>query len=275
MKIKLMSLFLTVFSTISLIAVPLQWAIVTDQNKRDYQEDRAICIEMANEFEKQGDFFGVYDGHGGSQTSEMLEQTLHGYFAFALRKWKDVEDAFFYAFLQAEQYALQSFDDGSTAVAVYIDNNNMLHVAWVGDSRLVVDGGLITDDHKPDRPDEKERIENEGGQVIMHGVARVDGLAVSRSIGDRKIKHNGHLHRIIAVPEYAQYQLSENNHFIIVASDGLWDVVSNDEAIELVKERLDDGQSCNTAAYVLKEEAINRGSQDNITVMIVQFDWSK
>jgi protein phosphatase 1L len=223
--------------------------------------------------EKSGDFFAVYDGHGGDKASIRLQEKLHTYFSGGLQEWKNEEKAFRGAFLCAEHEILSSCDDGSTAVVGYVDNNNILHVAWVGDSRLVLDNGFATEDHKPDRADEKERIERAGGVVVFNGVARVNGLAVSRSIGDRRLKKHGHyLGCIIAEPEYAQYQLTKDNSFAIVASDGLWDVVTNDEAIAMVKDAVQADRSYNDAAQVLKNEAIKRGSGDNITIVIAQFD---
>src|SRR5204863_7013389 len=144
------------------------------------------------------------------------------------------------------------------------DNKNILHVAWVGDSRLVVERnekvGFATQDHKPDRLDEKKRIENAGGKVVMHGVPRVNGLAVSRSIGDRKLKNNGHSKCIIAIPEYIQYQLTSDNLFAIIASDGFWDVISNEEVVQLVINITNESSDDSEIVHKLKNEAIRRGS---------------
>lgn len=162
-----------------------------------------------------------------------------------------------------------------------------MHAAWVGDSRLVVECnggvGFATEDHKPDRPDERDRIENGAyGKVYMNGVWRVLGLAVSRSIGDRPVKNadigrknGGFPGRVIADPEYAQYQLTPDNNFAIIASDGLWDAVKNHEAISLVKNVFKERGSRDDAARALQDEAIKRGSGDNITIIVSQFNWSQ
>ncbi len=150
-----------------------------------------------------------------------------------------------------------------------------MHCAWVGDSRAVLERSgksyFFTDDHKPNRADEKERIEKAGGKVYWHGVWRANGLAVSRSIGDRKIKSK--VGQVIATPEYADMQLNSDNHFLIIASDGLWDVVGSEEAVAMVKEGLDDKKSVDDVAEILQDEAIASGSGDNITVCVVKFDW--
>jgi protein phosphatase 1L len=279
MKKIVISLLISLFLAPGIIAVPIKFSVVTEQNKREYQEDRSIHTSIVDEQNKKlGDFFGVYDGHGGDKASILLAEKLHVCFADILDKWKNVEKAFFGSFLYVEHEAISSFDDGSTAVACYVDDSNMLHVAWVGDSRLVLDNGFATQDHKPDRLDEKKRIEDAGGKIEFYGVPRINGLAVSRSIGDIRLKKYGHHYGhysgyIIATPEHAQCQLTKDNAFAIMASDGLWDVVSNDAAIAMVKEAVQDGKSYDDAAHALKDEAIKRGSGDNITIMIAQFDW--
>ena len=77
--------------------------------------------------------------------------------------------------------------------------------------------------------------------------------------------------QIIAVPEYAKVQLNSDNHFMIIASDGLWDVISNEEAVRMVQEELKKAGNklIKGVAQVLQNEAIKRGSGDNITVCVV------
>lgn len=263
--------------SISAIAVDLKYGLATEQNQRDYQEDRytyAAPIRDSNH-RKVGKFFGVYDGHGGYKTSTFLQQQLHDKFARRLRRSNNIETALKGAFLSADWQARKNYADGSTAVAVYLDNDtNILHYAWVGDTRLLVHNGPATKDHKPNDPQEKERIEKAGGKVEIYGVPRVNGLAVARAIGDESIKRLGRK-QVIATPEYGQYQLTSANEFMILASDGIWDVIENEKAHRLVKDALKQGHSCKTAAHILKDAAIKGGSGDNITAMVVQFDWNK
>lgn len=166
------------------------YGMATAQNKRDYQEDRFThaLINAKNE----GEFFAIYDGHGGDKVSSHLQKNLHLYFTECLTRKTTIKEAFECAFLKAENYALQHFNDGSTVVAVYIDKNNILHLAWVGDSRAVLEKNgtvdLAVKDHKPNRPDELNRIGLAGGKILKHGVWRINGLAISRSIGDRRSK---------------------------------------------------------------------------------------
>jgi protein phosphatase 1L len=96
------------------------------------------------------------------------------------------------------------------------------------------------------------------------GTWRVGGvLAVSRAFGDRLLKQY-----VVAEPEIQEDTIEEGVDFLILASDGLWDVVTNQEAVSMVLS-IEDAQD---AAKVLGDEAYRRGSADNITCLIVRFN---
>jgi len=269
MKTKIVLCLLTLSAPLLAAELKISYGYAAHQNKRPYQEDR-----FTHTIINGGQFFGVYDGHGGNKVSSFLKDNLHTYFQECLGKSR--KQRFEYAFAKAEEYALTNYNEGSTALVAYVDMDNVLHYAWVGDSRALLENNgtvqFATQDHKPERADEKDRIEKAGGQIYFYGVWRVNGLAVSRSIGDRKMKDAGQ-GQIIAVPEYEQMQLSENNHFMIMASDGLWDKVSNEEAVEMVTQALQNKKPLNDIAQDLQNAAIEKGSRDNITVCVIKFDW--
>jgi protein phosphatase 1L len=271
MKIKI-ALCLFVFSaTFAAAEVKVTYGFSTHKNKRPYQEDRFTHATI--DFSKGwGEFFSICDGHGGNTVSSYLQNNLHKH----LQNKTDLASSLCYAFAQAEKYALENCDDGSTAVAAFINKDNRLCYAWVGDSRAVLEKngvvGFATQDHKPDREDEKVRIQQAGGDIFFHGVWRVNGLAVSRSIGDRTMKI-GKEGQIIATPECVEMQLTVDSHFMIMASDGLWDTITNEEAVAMVNNGLQKNKSLNDIAQELQNEAIKRGSEDNIAVCVVKFDW--
>jgi protein phosphatase 1L len=272
---------MTVFSTSFLAAeVIITYGVSTHKNKRPYQEDR-----FAHAVDSNGQFFGVYDGHGGAHVSELLAKDLYQHFALAKGTLKEqsygalLKDRLYRAFEWADYESQNTWpNEGSTALAVYIDKKDTMHCAWAGDTRAVLECNgkacFFTADHKPDRKDEKERIERAGGKVYKHGVWRVNGLAVSRSIGDKTCKMLG-VGQIIATPEYAQKQLTSDNHFLIMASDGLWDVMNNEEVITLVEQALQQKKICTSIALMLRNLAIAKGSNDNITVCVVKFNWQQ
>jgi protein phosphatase 1L len=109
-----------------------------------------------------------------------------------------------------------------------------LLVANVGDSRAVVcisgEAIAFSTDHKPNRTDERQRIEDAGGVVMWSGTWRVGGvLAVSRAFGDRLLKKY-----VVADPEIQEESITKDVEFVVLASDGLWDVVSNQNVVTMV-----------------------------------------
>jgi len=160
------------------------------------------------------------------------------------------------------------YDDGSTAVLLMM-NKGHIFVGNVGDSRAVLvkaDSKAIplSFDHKPNRPDEKKRITDLGGQVIFWGVWRVEGiLAVSRAIGDRQLKTRAPL--VTAAPEVTQYSRGPSDRFIVLGSDGVWDHISNEDAAKMALAAPD----VQSASTIIMREAYRRGSADNICVIVV------
>ncbi|WJX15459.1 protein-serine/threonine phosphatase [Trifolium repens] len=216
-------------------------------------------------------FFGVFDGHGGSRTAEYLKNNLFKNLSSHPDFIKDTKTAIVEAFKQTDVDYLNEEkghqrDAGSTASTALLLGDRIL-VANVGDSRVVASrAGLavpLSVDHKPDRSDERQRIEQAGGFVIWAGTWRVGGvLAVSRAFGDKLLKPY-----VVADPEIQEEEI-EGVDFIIVASDGLWNVISNKEAVSLVQNITD----AEVASKELIKEAYTRGSSDNITCVVVRFD---
>mmetsp|Transcript_10009 Transcript_10009/g.27503 ORF Transcript_10009/g.27503 Transcript_10009/m.27503 type:complete len:233 (-) Transcript_10009:574-1272(-) len=137
----------------------------------------------------------------------------------------------------------------------------------VGDSRAAMvhsDGTArpLSDDHKPNRLDEKLRIEAAGGHVIFAGCWRVQGdLAVSRAFGDCHLKRFG----VSAEPEISLIEIGPLDAFLVLASDGLWDVVAEAQCAKTVLR----AQDTVSAAAALCDLASDRGSMDNITALVV------
>ncbi|PSS31749.1 Protein like [Actinidia chinensis var. chinensis] len=216
-------------------------------------------------------FFGVFDGHGGSRTAEYLKNNLFKNLSSHPDFIKDTKSAIVESFRQTDADYLidekgQQNDAGSTASTAVLLGDRLL-VANVGDSRVVAcrAGSAIplSIDHKPDRSDERQRIEQAGGFIIWAGTWRVGGvLAVSRAFGDKLLKPY-----VVAEPEIQEEEI-DGIDFIIIASDGLWNVLSNEEAVAIVEDITD----TEAASRKLIEEAYARGSSDNITCVVVRFE---
>ncbi|XP_048538162.1 probable protein phosphatase 2C 7 [Triticum urartu] len=220
---------------------------------------------------KHINLFGVFDGHGGSCAAEYLKEHLFENLLKHPAFISDTKTAISESYTKTDSDFLDAEtnihrEDGSTASTAILIGNH-LYVANVGDSRAVISKAgkaiALSDDHKPDRSDERERIENAGGVVTFSGTWRVGGvLAMSRSFGDRLLKRF-----VVAEPEIQEQEIDDELEYLILASDGLWDVVSNDHAVAFVKDEM----GPEAAARKLTEIAFARGSTDNITCVVVEF----
>ncbi|KAK8703341.1 hypothetical protein V6N13_021660 [Hibiscus sabdariffa] len=215
--------------------------------------------------------FGVFDGHGGSRAAEYLKQHLFENLMKHPKFMTDTKLAISETYQQTDVDFLDSVrdsyrDDGSTASTAVLVGSH-LYVANVGDSRTVISKAgkaiPLSEDHKPNRSDERKRIEDAGGVVMWTGTWRVGGvLAMSRAFGNRMLKQY-----VVAEPEIQDKEIDEECELLVLASDGLWDVVPNEDAISLALEEEDPEM----AAIKLTETAFTRGSTDNITCIVVRF----
>jgi protein phosphatase 1L len=161
--------------------------------------------------------------------------------------------------------------DGSTLCTVFVDSNALLTACWLGDSRAVLvhyDGSVtgLTKDHKPYHEDEEKRIIASGGFVEGQ---RVNGvLAMSRSLGDVPLKRPNKA--VSNEPSVTTRQLTPNDAFIVIASDGLFDVVSNNFVGRTCKKK---GKAVSAAADLMYHARM-QGTRDNTSVIVIRMDWS-
>uniref|UniRef100_A0A0A0LCQ4 protein-serine/threonine phosphatase n=2 Tax=Cucumis sativus TaxID=3659 RepID=A0A0A0LCQ4_CUCSA len=248
----------------------LSWGYSSFRGKRATMED-FFDIKMSKVDGQTVCLFGIFDGHGGSRAAEFLKDHLfenlmkHPKFLtdtkLAISETYQQTDA---EFLNSEKDTLR--DDGSTASTALLVGNH-LYVANVGDSRTIISKGgeaiPLSEDHKPNRTDERRRIENAGGVVMWAGTWRVGGvLAMSRAFGNKMLKQF-----VVADPDIQDLEVDKDIELLVVASDGLWDVVRNEDAV-LVAGKEDEPEA---AARKLTEAAFTRGSADNITCIVVKF----
>jgi len=248
-------------------------------------------------------FFGVYDGHGGSQTSKELRTSLHVAVGEELKKviadYISIDDneksnniiknCLKTSFLSIDsRVCSERHNSGSTATTALILGDRIF-AANVGDSRVVLcRGGIavpMSEDHKPSRPDEKARIAKSGG-FVMNG--RVLGeLAVSRAFGDKRFKDLEEIADMLKddddenemivqplvspEPDFCVETLQENDEFLLLACDGLFDVMSNQQAIDFIRNELDRHGNPSQAAQATTKHAVSvKGSSDNVSIVIVK-----
>jgi len=261
--------------------MPLSFQVAEDQGPRPKMEDKWIAFPCAHELIGHKDstisIFGVYDGHGGSPCAEYLAKHLHVAILKDEYLFKNPTDALREGFLSINEMFFQYMDRedigdnaGSTSVVALIKDSK-LWIAWAGDSEASIykkngDCMQISKPHKPWEPKEKERIEQMGGTVEMKGgVWRVCGsLAVSRAFGDARFRQY-----ITADPEIVVLDLKGDEEFLVLACDGLWDVM-NTQAVGTFLSQYSGGNK-NGMTDCLVQHARSLGSTDNITACVVIF----
>ncbi|ELU02956.1 hypothetical protein CAPTEDRAFT_153043, partial [Capitella teleta] len=176
-------------------------------------------------------------------------------------------------------------DSGCTAVVALL-HGLKLYVANAGDSRCVLsrDGKAIdmSEDHKPEDPIELSRINKAGGCVTMDG--RVNGgLNLSRAIGDHCYKQNTALtlqeQMITSLPDIKCLSLEPTDEFMVLACDGIWNVMSSQDVVSYVRERIQAGtQKLSAICEELFEACLAPDTSgdgtgcDNMTCIIVALD---
>lgn len=233
-------------------------------------------------------YFGVFDGHGGSTIAQYAGTNLHKYIMDRPEyREGNIEEALKQGFLDLDaamrqDELLKDLMAGSTAICVLI-RNKTLYCANVGDSRAIasVRGEVIplSYDHKPNNEDELRRITAAGGWVEYN---RVKGnLALSRALGDfvfKKNKQKKPEEQIVsALPDVRIHPLTPDWEFIVLACDGIWDVMCNEEVASFVRVRIVHGMEPEDICEELMTRCLAPDGQmgglgcDNMTVVIVCF----
>ncbi|CAG9536017.1 unnamed protein product [Cercopithifilaria johnstoni] len=242
--------------------------------------------------------FSIFDGHGGPFVSQYLEEHFSG--AIHQRLLRGDFDHYSSLTGHSNDHIIEAIitevyniDDeilrlhpssspltGSTLISVILERNRFLTIINIGDSRAVacdITGHTIplSTDHKPSDEDERKRIESAGGFIEFRGVDRVQGILsfiyffYFRAFGDTALKQ---LSVLTAEPDIVQLDQNEISlQFIIVASDGFWDVLTNEQAIHFARSflRVSSNQWHKVAEYLVRK-ALKLGSDDNISLLFIR-----
>ncbi|KAH1038828.1 hypothetical protein J1N35_040571 [Gossypium stocksii] len=252
------------------------YSVYCKRGRRGKMEDRySVSIDLKGD-SKQA-FFGVFDGHGGSKAAEFVAGNLDKVaMAEVSKRCGDaIEEAIKEAYLTTDMDFLKEDVGGGTCCVTAMIHKGYLVVSNAGDCRAVLSRNgvaeALTSDHHVSRQDERARIEALGGYVdFCHGVWRIQGsLAVSRAIGNKHLKQ-----WVISEPETKSLKIQRECEFLILASDGLWNKVTNQEAVDLVRPFCVDIDKPEpfSACKRLAELSSWRGSFDDISVMIIQLE---
>lgn len=233
-------------------------------------------------------FFGVYDGHGGNDAAVFLRRNLHQFVFKHSKLLADPVLAMNESIAQVESLfgakaKEQQLDAGST-VAVCLMVGSQLIAANVGDSEIVLSRGgqplvMSTIHNMNKNPAEEDRVKEAGGRVFQKrlGHPRFNpqflNIAVTRSIGDLYFKDEfftgGKPSGLVSDADSHTTTLTPEDKFLIMACDGLWDVVTYQESIDFVAEGIKASKSLDTIAEELTQLALTKGSYDNITVIVL------
>lgn len=238
-----------------------------DQNPEfcDYMEDCALSINCFNK-ESYRHLFCIFDGHGGNVTAKLCVKKFPEIFRKCLLESPfDYEMALKKSFYLMDQEIekIKATEVGNTATIVFI-NNRLLYCANVGDSSCALIGKtneFITTEDKCTNKNEMKRIEKEGGTIIDDRLGGI--LAVSRGLGDFDLKSKG----LTCEPHITKKLIDHNTNYCVLASDGVWDVLSPDEVAKITQTHKIDEM-----AKKIVETAMDRGSEDNISCIVVELN---
>ncbi|PKI75783.1 hypothetical protein CRG98_003826 [Punica granatum] len=253
-------------------------------------EDEHICIDnllehlgSGSDFPSPGAFYGVFDGHGGTDAALFIRENILRFIMEDAHFQICTKEAIRSAFIRADcAFAnADSLDSssGTTVLTVLIFGRTML-VANAGDCRAVLGkrGKAIelSKDHKPDSSSERLRIERLGG-VVYDGYLNGQ-LSVARALGDWHMKKKVGIVGsslpscpLIAEPEIHEVVLSEEDEFLVIGCDGLWDVMSSQCAVMIARRELTLHNDPERCSRELVREALRRDARDNLTVVVVCF----
>ncbi|EAL65310.1 protein phosphatase 2C-related protein [Dictyostelium discoideum AX4] len=237
---------------------------------RRTMEDEHVIIDCFGGDANQG-YFAIYDGHGGRGAVEFTAKTLHVNLLDEINKSPegDILELFRNSYLLTDKQMNESEIQfsGTTSITALIrknpvDGEKYLYVANAGDARAVVCHNKVAErlsyDHKGSDPEEVKRIDAAGGFVCN---GRVNGiLAVTRSLGDHSMKDH-----VIGDPYKRSIKLDSGHTHLILACDGLWDVTSDQDAVDLI---LNETEAQKMSDKLLLH-ALKKGSTDNISIIVV------
>ncbi|KAJ1693680.1 hypothetical protein LUZ63_010378 [Rhynchospora breviuscula] len=256
----------------------------SERGIKSYMEDEHVCIDNLVQhlsappsFPAPGAFYGVFDGHCGTDAARFVKSNLLKFIIEDNHFPHSMHKAIRSAFMKADHALADSIsldhNSGTTVLTALIFEKTLL-IANLGDCRAVLSkrGKAVdmTKDHKPTCKFEKVRIEKLGGTVFdgyLNGQ-----LSVSRALGDWHMKGGkGSICPLTGEPELHEAILTQEDEFLVIACDGLWDVMSSQCAITMVRKSLMNHNDPVLCSRELVQEALERNSCDNLTVLVICF----
>ena len=243
-----------------------------DKNLKYRQSMEDIGVTLPDFIpEKKYSLFGIFDGHGGNDVVKYIKDRLPEIIKTNILNNNSydnsMETKISLAFNKIDE-ELKFYDSehtGSTATILLL-NDDQIYCANVGDSSafIIYDNYLkkINIDHKCSDPKEEERIIRSGGKITKNRV--MGQLVLSRCLGDLYCKKYG----VSNIPDISINKLERNIKYIVVASDGVWDVVGENDLMKLSK----NGKNADGFCKDLVKLAIDKDSKDNVSCIVISFE---
>jgi len=265
----------------------LESATARLQGGRPYQADTFDVYDDLFDKERYA-MYSVFDGHVTSKYADYASKTLPQIISESLEFAKgNYKTALAEAFL-IEDGALkrdESSDKGGTTATVALVTPDRLYVANVGNSRCIMGRQFLNDyetlrctkDHLVKDPCEFQRIQKSGGVVVAGRVASEEySVAVSHALGDFDLKEPETKSDLIsAIPFVSDFHLSRRVQFLVLATDGLWERMTDNEVLDYILRRKEKGQTLQQITEALAKRAASQPNSDNVTIILVWFHYLK
>ncbi|CAH1965597.1 unnamed protein product [Acanthoscelides obtectus] len=262
----------------------IRYGVASMQGWRVEMEDAHMAKTNLGDALKDWSYFAVFDGHAGAMVSAHCAEHLLDTIMATEEFQEDVMKAIHKGFLELDSKMrslpeMTSGEDksGTTAVCAFVSPKT-IYIANCGDSRAVLCNKgqpvFSTQDHKPGLPTERDRIVKAGGSVMIQ---RVNGsLAVSRALGDfeyKNVEGRGPCEQLVSPePEiFVRERDEEGDEFLVLACDGIWDVMTNEELCAYIRNRLTVTDSLKEVTAQVIDTCLYKGSRDNMSIVLVVF----
>lgn len=251
------------------------------KGRRETNEDRHNIILNINGDDTNFNsinLFGIYDGHGGSCVSRYLEANIPNFYMDKnfIPPFDDEYHTKVFALIQSNLLKNDyGYSNGSTCLLnlMYKHNDSIyMDIVNLGDSRMTIvnSNGVsqsVTIDHKPDDTIEKIRLTKMGGEIYKdsEGVYRIGDLSLSRAFGD-----GDNSPYISQIPDIYHKKITLQTKYIVMACDGLWDVVESNDLGKVINTILKKNKNPDNIAVELANYALTNGSSDNVSVIVIE-----
>lgn len=255
--------------------IVLETGLALEMNPQHKKEQEDCCIIHEKYLGDENKLLLILlDGHGGAKVANLSLEQFPALFSKKLEKNSgNVEASFIEAFDELDEQSKEFEEEGSTAVFIYMcieNNERIIYSSNAGDSRsiLVREGEAIrlSYDHKASDKEEIKRVKTAGG-LFFRG--RIGGtLMVTRSIGDYGFKKDGG--GLICTPTTIREKVLDNDQYLMIGSDGIWDVITELGAYNIIKENKN--MTTQQLAEHFCKRAVELGSKDNISCCLAKLN---